>query len=155
MIGAGASAAAGFGVGRSSGLDVLDCIEPWKEIRAGGSGGYLVVSVEGKKVVIEEGSNEGGFDTVQACCKKSNSRVLYGSFPFRNKGLLRFAFFSFIGNEVGGMARGRVSLQRAGVYAAFDGVTADLSFNGIEEVTRDFVVQALSRLPGVEGLELM
>jgi hypothetical protein len=157
LIGAGAKAAAAHASGRTSGLDVSSLVGPWGEIR-GAAHGFLTASVDHKssKLLVEELSPEGGFDSILAACSKDTAqcKVLYGAFPFQSKGLQRFAFFTFIGKDVGGMAKGRVSLQKAGVYAAFEGVSADLTFNGLEELTRENVTQALQRLPGVEGLVL-
>ena len=156
MIGAGPKAAAAHASGRSSGLDTSSVAGPWGEVRAA-SQGFIIASVDkASKVVIEEHSSSGGFDSVLSLCSAdaAQSKVLYGAFPFQSKGLQRFAFFAFIGKDVAGMARGRVSLQKAGVYAAFDGVSADLTFNGLEELTRDNVIQTLQRLPGVEGVKL-
>ena len=157
MIGAGAKAAAAHASGRSSGLDVSSLEGPWGEVR-GGTQGIIITSVDHKKskLMIEELSKDGGFDAIIALCSKDTAqcKVLYGAFPFQSKGLQRFAFFTFIGKDVAGMARGRVSLQKAGVYGGFEGVSADLTFNGLEELTRESVTQALQRLPGVEDLVL-
>jgi hypothetical protein len=52
------------------------------------------------------------------------------------------------------MARGRVSMQRSAVYAAFEGVVGDLQVDALEGLQPEVVAAALAKLPGAKAIEL-
>lgn len=52
--------------------------------------------------------------------------IAFGAFPFNSSGQRKFGFLSWVGPSVSALKKGKVSLQKAGVYNAFEGVVADI-----------------------------
>ena len=155
MIGSGATAAASFSQGRASGLDVSAAAAAWAAARASGdASSFLVVSVDhAAKRAAVAAAGTGGYAALRAhLAAAPPTAALFGAFPYSSKGLARFAFFCYLPPLLAGMARGRVSLQRAAVYAAFEGVVGDLTLE--EDLGEAAVVAALQRVPGAADVAL-
>lgn len=152
MIGAGSAAAASFSSNRSSGLDTSALSAPWSSLR--GTPNCLTCSVA-SNAIAGVTVHEGGFSALQPVLQSAASTAaIYGVLPYRNAGTLRHCFFCFIPPSLTGMARARISLQKAAVYAAFEGVVGDLTLDDPAACTAEAIVAALSRLPSAQGIEL-
>ena len=151
------STAKALSSGRDSGLDASAAADAWAAVRAAGAqGAHLLVEVSrSNALVVVASPPSGGFDTLRAALLAAPDRVLYGALPFSRGGRCGFAFFSWIGPAVGGMARARVALQRGGVAKALEGCSADLQWTDSSEVQRDTVVNSLRALPGAGEVALL
>jgi hypothetical protein len=157
MIGAGSSAAASFSAGRTSGLDASALAAAWAAARSSPTSWLLATVDHGAKAVRLSAQGEGGYAALQPhLAAADGSAALFGVLPYASSGAQqqqhRHAFFCYLPPALAGMARGRVSLQRAAVYAACEGVVGDLT---LEEDLAPAAVQALlARIPGAQGAAL-
>ncbi len=145
------SAAKALSAGRDSGLDPSAAAAPWDATRAAAAAGAsLLVSVtKANALEVVAALPSGGFAALRAALLAHPDKVLYGAFPYTSRGLQRFAFFTCVGAGVGGMARGRVALQKGGVAKALEGCAGELFWpGGAEEATAGAAAEALGALPG-------
>ena len=156
MIGGGASAAASFSSGRSSGLDVTPVAPAWAATR-GAADAFLVLTVDhAKKSAGVHAQGSGGYAALHPLLQAADGKAaLFGALPYMSKGQPRHAFFCFLPPGLTGMARGRVSLQRAAVYAALEGVVGDLTLDDADAAQPAAVAAALSRIPGAQDVQLL
>ena len=97
----------------------------------------------------------GGFAALSSFMLAQDGKAaLFCAFPYRSGGASRHAFLSFVPPSLAGMARGRVSMQRSAVYAAFEGVVGDLQVDALEGLQPEVVAAALAKLPGAKAVEL-
>ena len=153
MIGAGSSAAASFSAGRTSGLDVSALSAAWAAARSSPASWLLATVDHAAKAVRLRAQGEGGYAALQASLASADaSAALFGVLPYASGGQPRHAFFCYLPPALAGMARGRVSLQRAAVYAACAGVVGDVTLE--EDLAPAAVAALLARIPGAQGVAL-
>lgn len=91
------------------------------------AGCYLTCAYDAtaKDTVILKSSGCGGWTV---CAETlGDGDITFGVFDFTSGGQRRLAFFSWVGPNVSPLKKGKVPLQRGGVYASFPGLVADLS----------------------------
>jgi hypothetical protein len=133
-------AAALYSQKREGGLDVSALAGPWLECRKANH--FLLASFSGKDT-LAVGASGSGLPALRAALQ--GDQIHFGGLPFSVEGLQRFAFFTWVGPEVGGMKRGKVALQKGGAAKAFEGTCAELHWSSAEEVTEQAVLAALQR----------
>ena len=109
-------------------------------------GAWLTVAYDptAKDTVVLKEAGAGGWPACAASL--ADDAIAFGAFAFTLGAQHRVAFFSWVGPGVSPLKRGKVPLQRGAVYAAFEGVCADLSFAERELLAPAAVVAQLSRL---------
>lgn len=131
-----------------SGLVVAPAVlEAWGAAR-GAPGAWFTCAYDPTAkdtVVLKDAGGAGGW---RACAASlADDAIVYGCFSFAAGEQHRVAFFSWVGPSVSPLKRGKVPLQRGAVYAAFEGVCADLSLAGERELLEPAAVAAqLARL---------
>ena len=141
-------AAALYTAKREGGIDVGTVPAEWAAARDTPSP-FLVAALgvdpKAPSTLSVVGSGQGGLAGLVASQLLGDGDVRFGAFAFWAGGRQRFAFFSWVGPSVGGMKRGKVSLQRAGVALAFTGTAGDLTWAGAEDLGVDAVEAKLVR----------
>jgi hypothetical protein len=132
---------------RESGVDTSAIAGPWSEARSKGeSGSWLLVGFDDavKDKVVVRGAGEGGLATLKQTLLAEGmaGSIAFAGFPFRADGGVRFAFVTWVGPSVSALKKGKVSLQKAGVYNAFDGVVADVGIVGSADDLEEAAVGA-------------
>ncbi len=122
---------------RDSGLDVSAVSAPWSEARSKeSSGAWLLVGFDDavKDKVVLRAQGEGGLAGLRghlAAEPAAASQILFGAFPFSlSDGQRRWSFVTWVGPSVSALKKGKVALQKQGVYNAFEGVHADAGIVG-------------------------
>ena len=152
MIGAGSSAAASFSAGRSAGLDATALSAAWAAAR-GTPAAFLVATVDHAAKAVRLRAQGAGYGALRThLAAADGSAALFGVLPYSAGGQARHAFFCYLPPALAGMARGRVSLQRAAVYAACQGVVGDVTLE--EDLAPEAVQALLARIPGAQGVAL-
>ena len=151
------STAKSLSQGRESGLDATSIAAPWASTRSSAAAGaILLLTVKSNTLELLSAHPSGGFAALRAALAPASDKVVYGAFPFTRGGLQRFAFFTCVGSGVGGVAKGRVSLQKSGVARALEGCAGEVFWGGgVEEVSEATAMEALAALPGAGDVVLL
>ncbi|CAM9501771.1 unnamed protein product [Ectocarpus sp. 12 AP-2014] len=132
---------------RSSGIDVSDpsLAEAWASIRTDGepqTNWCAFTYAEGSNSVIDLlGSGTGGVP--ELCSILLDSMVAFcGVRVGDDKGSARFHRILFVGEEVGGMKKGRAALAKNAVFAVFEGASGgDHDFSSVDDLSAASVFQ--------------
>ena len=123
-------AAALYTAPRTAGVDAASVAAAWAAARSSSPTPFLVArfSAAAKDLLEVVAAGDGGLAGARAAL--APDAVLFGAFAFFVDARQRFAFFSFVGEAVGGVKRGRVALQRGAAAKAFEGCAADVELSG-------------------------
>ena len=115
-------------VGVKSGVTCApSLLSAWQTLRASTTGdGWLTAIMGATPSTVElRATGSGGWSACRASL--GDGDILYGACAFSVGGLPRWFFFSWCGPTASPLKRGKVPLQRGAIYAAMEGVVADLS----------------------------
>lgn len=132
-----------------SGVAVSPEVAAAFEALRGSPGGFLTCAYDAAAkdtVVLKASGAAGGW--ASAAATLGDADITYGVFSFTAGGAPRLAFFSWVGPSASPLKRGKVPLQRGGVYAAFPGVVADLSLAEREDADPAAVAAKLAKALG-------
>lgn len=76
-----------------------------------------------------QSDNSNDLSALQNLLKESDDRVLYGVFSAKISGIVRWVFFTFIGDGVLGMNRAKVSMHKSGISNFFKGIACSISLS--------------------------
>jgi hypothetical protein len=138
---------------RTSGLDVGAVARSWADLKTAGGSPFFAASFETKDKMKVEHAGDGGLRGLRDAAVCSPANVLFGAISFFSEGRQRFAFFSWCGAAVGGMAKGRMGLQKGAAAKAIDGCVADLRFEDAAAMEDGAVIAALEKA-GNRGVTL-
>ena len=142
---------------QTSGIDTSAPLiaKAWSALRSGPVRWLLVGYGESdhraSSVAMElEGSGEAGFDELVAFLgtPRAAGRVMYGAFSVRVGRQRKFVFLSFIGDDVSGMQRAKVSMHKQGVANFFEGVCASMSVTDRDDLAADNVARTVQGTTG-------
>jgi hypothetical protein len=133
---------------RESGMDTSGVAAAWAAARGSGAPSWVAAgldpAVKDKVVVI--GTGDDGLAGLRAAMTAADGAVVFGAFPFSCDGASRkWAFVTWVGPAVSALKKGRVALQKAAVYNAFEGVVADIGIVSSADELGDAVVVAAVR----------
>jgi len=125
----------------------------------GGSGAWLVMRLDaaGKALELVASGASGGLAALRAhLADDAVSWACVGfapGYPY-GEGARKFASLTCVGGAVGAMKRGKVALQKSGVFGALEGLSADAGvFQGAAEATDEAILAELKR--GMPNAQLL
>lgn len=132
-------------------MDVSDAsvAEGWQSVRDDSSPDtYCILTyAEGSSnriVCSHRGAD--GLEGLQACIKDDD--VTFGGFRVVVDGAVKFFAFGCVGEDVGGMKRGRAALHQNAVVNALPGIHGTVTAAGKAEMSPDNLVQSVKALTG-------
>ena len=144
---------------RQSGL-IGDAIKaPWLSVRDASGASFLATRVDSSNRALElvAHSDVGGLSSLRS--HLADDSVTYAAFAFSpgypyGEGTRKMAFVTVVGPAVGAIKRGKVALQKSGVYNIFEGIAADVGiFQSAAEATDEAILAELRRnMPKAELL---
>lgn len=133
---------------RSSGLDLSDpSIQPaWEALQAGDGGNWMLMQnhPDKKNAIALLGTGTGGLTELMEQLREDD--VMYGICQYTADGRPRQFFLSYIGEEVSGMKRARVSMHRSAVYNNFDGLVGDVAASDRSDLAEASISATLAAL---------
>jgi hypothetical protein len=142
---------------RKSGITADALAGPWAAVRAAPGAAWLCARLDaaGKALELVAQGEAGGLPALRAHLAEDAvtwAVLAFSPGPPHGEGSRRYAALTCVGPSVGAMKRGKVALQKAGVYGALEGVGADAGvFQGAGEVSEEAVLAELRRsLPKAE-----
>lgn len=139
-------------VGVKSGVTCApSLLSAWQTLRASNtSDGWLTAIMSATPSTAElHATGSGGWPACRAGL--GDGDILYGACAFSARtegGLPRWFFFSWCGPTASPLKRGKVPLQRGAIYAALEGVVADLSLVEREDLEDAAVTARLIKALG-------
>lgn len=130
---------------RTSGTETTDVAGAWASCRSASANPFFVAAFETKDKLKVVASGNAGLRELRSCGVCTPAAVLFGAFAFWCEGRQRFAFFSWCGAAVGGIAKGRMGLQKGAAAKAIDGCIADLRFTELAELEDAAVIDVLEK----------
>lgn len=92
-------------------------------------------TVKDKLVVKYQGTN-GATGIIETLLTNNDGSILFGAIPFTSENNKKYAFITWCGPSVGALKKGKVSLQKQGVYNIFEGIIGDVGIlNAKEDIT--------------------
>ncbi len=137
---------------RTSGTETSALAIAWSTCRAASTNPFFVAAFETKDKLAVVATGDSGIAGLRSCGACTPDAVLFGAFAFWAEGRQRFAFFSWCGENVGGMAKGRMGLQKGAAAKAIDGCVADLRFTEFADMADAAVIASLEK--GSRGVTL-
>jgi len=140
---------------RSAGVDAAAVAAAWAAARSASPAPFLVArfSAAAKDALEVVAAGDGGLAGARAAL--APDAVSFGAFAFWLDGRQRFAFFSHVGADVGGVKRGRVALQRGAAARAFEGCAADVDLGaGADDAAALAALRAALRASGGAAVAL-
>ena len=123
----------------------------WGQVRSSTTSSWLCtkLDVSGKILELVACGEEGGLEALKTNLADDTITWVVFSFipgyPY-GEGSKKLAFLTCVGQNVSVMKRGKVALQKSGVYNTFEGVAADAGvYQGISEIKGDVILKELQR----------
>eukprot|EP00164_Ancoracysta_twista_P007141 GFYU01010091.1.p1 GENE.GFYU01010091.1~~GFYU01010091.1.p1 ORF type:complete len:149 (+),score=59.48 GFYU01010091.1:40-447(+) len=129
-------------------------VSTWKDIVAGTTK-WCWLMYDGPSKNKLTCAHKGDSDLGDMVSKVTDDNVYYGAFRFTADDRAKYAFICFVGENTGGMKKGRVSMHRNDVYNFFSGMVGDISATSPEELTVAFIQDKLESMPGVKNVSLV
>ena len=126
--------------------------EAFASLQEGALGHLLVAPTKKKKVVELLSTGHGGIMEMKALL--ASDQIRYGVFRVIADGRSRSIFLNFVGDDVGGMARGRASMGKNAVYNSFPGVIGELAATDADEITEEAIEGLVRKLTGAAEVEI-
>lgn len=119
---------------RGSGLDDSSpvILETWQRIKNDSAEtNWFLVSYTANNVVDVCASGTGGLE--ELCDNLSNEEVFFGGYRTKTEPAQFYSFY-FVGQEVGGMKRGRASMHKPTILNKLEGCRGEMSFMSEDEM---------------------
>jgi hypothetical protein len=123
----------------------------WEKVRSSTTSSWLCCKLDVTGKILEQVAHgeEGGLEALKTHLTDDTITWVIFSFipgyPY-GEGSKKLAFLTCVGQTVSVMKRGKVALQKSGVYNTFEGVAADAGvYQGISEIKGDVILKELQR----------
>lgn len=114
--------------------------------------GFVVASLDKDALSLKANGFEGGWEAASSTF--GDAEVCFGATSMLVDGALRFLFFTWCGPSVPAVRRGRVSLQKNGVYNAFEGVVCEVFVTEREGLAADAIAASVCKTLSKSCVEL-
>jgi len=136
---------------RQSGLVGDALAVPWQSVRDASGASFLATRVDSSNKALELVAHSDAHGLSSLRPHLTDDAVTYAVFAFSpgypyGEGNRKLAFLTVVGPSVGPIKRGKVALQKSGVYNIFTGIAADVGvFQSAAEVTDEAILAELRR----------
>ena len=103
---------------------------------------WILLSYADPKTIRVLGVGEGGVAELLALL--NDDEALFGCLRVQVKAAVKFFSLSFVGENLGGMKRGKASMHKSGVLNVFE-CHGSVTLEGIEGSTREEVLQQIAQ----------
>jgi len=122
----------------------------WEEFRNGKLRWLACTYTTPKIISYLQSDCSSNLNSLQELLENSDDKVLYGVFSAKIGGIIRWVFYSFIGDKVSGMNRAKVSLHKSGISNYFTGIISSISLSESDDVQEENLVAHLNASGGFE-----
>ena len=134
---------------RASGVEIHeDVLNAWDTVRNDEDPtSWILCKVEsGQTVVTLHGSGSGGVEELISYLHEDE--VFFGGIRVQAGGdRIKFLHFYFVGQNVGGMKKGKSSLYKNGVFQSFEGAIGEITCSsGFESATLEAITSQINAL---------
>lgn len=111
-------------------------------LSAGSCQNWLLLSYADSTRMRVCGCGEGGLDALLGLL--NDDEAFFGCLRIQIKGAVKFFSFAFIGDNLGGMKRGKASMHKSGVLNTFE-CHGSVSSEGLGGATREAIVRQVAQ----------
>ena len=144
---------------RESGVDMTtDCaiLETFNEIKTDNDTNWMLISLIGNTPKIQFDHKGNDIDSFISTC--NDDHAYYGiikvNIKHHNVPCVKFMQVFFMGENVGGMKRGKHSMFRSGVFNSLEGCHGEIVLEGIESLSKDSIIHAIATTNRIDVSEI-
>lgn len=108
---------------------------------------WLVLKISGSAELVIHSSGETGFDGLYSSLNDDD--IFYGAIKCSVNGKIKFYHIYFVGENVGGMKKGKACLYKPSVFGLIDAHGEITASTGLSEFSRDTFLSGVAKLSNV------
>ena len=101
---------------------------------------WIACTYSSPKAITYLQSDDSGLDSLKNLLMESDNRVVYGVLTVKISGIVRWVFYSYIGEAVSGMNRAKVSMHKSGISNYFVGIINSYSLSEPDDLDDENLV---------------
>lgn len=98
-------------------------------------------------------TGKGGGGLAELCSTINDDDIFFAAFRCQVGGQVKFYHLFFVGQNVGGMKKGKASLHKSGVFQLIDAHGEISCVNGMDELSVDFLRAEVQKLSGSSDID--
>lgn len=144
---------------RESGVDMTSdslILETFNEIKNGNDTNWMLISLIGNTPNIQFNNKGSSIDEFINLCDEDHAYygIIKVNISHHNVTCVKFMQVFYIGDNIGGMKRGKHSMFRSGVFNALEGCHGEIVLEGSAAVSQDSILKAIATSNRIDASEI-